>query len=351
MTSPDRFPATIPAGAPPAVLEFGEMMRRAAVLAKTDLVPKAYQGKPEAIVLVGVWGAEHGIPLATAIQEVHIIEGRPSPSAQLRLALIRAAGHEAHFVESSTQRAVIKGRRREYRGDPGAWVEVTWTIDDARRAGLLNCWVERWVNNRKETVVVGDDEGLHDPTKFPEWAQKAFHAGDIREKDNWRRYPAEMLRARAASNLARMEFSDVLLAVGAPAETSEELGFDVGQDIDDAAATADEPAAAAVLVPPDGGEGGEPAAADPGPEPERDVVAPDESPTPPASSEEPARAPAGQPDAAAVRDRLNACSGDQRAAMRAWMAAQNIPDSMDTTVEQLAAVTAELDRRRWGTTP
>lgn len=225
--------ALVPAGATPDILSFDEMLRRAEVMAKTDLVPKPLQGKPEAIVVVGVWGAEHGVSLMTAIQEVHVIENKPSPSAQLRLALIRRAGHEVRWIETAPTKAVIQGRRSEYHRDPNAWTTVEYTIEMARQAGLLDEWAERWVDRRPQRWTVGDDTGRRDLSSAPEWVQKAVANGDVRSKDNWRKYPADMLRARAASVLARMEFSDVMAALDAHQHTAEELGIDIGQDLDE----------------------------------------------------------------------------------------------------------------------
>jgi hypothetical protein len=318
------------------------MLRRAEVLAKSELVPKPLQDKPEAIMVIGVWGAEHGISLMTAINEVHVIENRPSPSAQLRLALLRRAGHEARFTESTSERATIRGRRREYRDDPDAWVTVTWTVDDARRAGLLDQWVQRWNDKRLERFVVGDDRGMAGLKDAPDWARKLVAAGDVRSKDNWQKYPAEMLRARAASALCRMEFSDVLAAFGAHPHTAEELGDDIGQDIDEPAELADGVDDAELVDPPAGGL--RPDA------PPADGVAPGEAglrpPAPPGAA-----APlVERDDVVAVKARLNAMTPRGRHDMRVWMAARKppIPDSIDATEAEVAAVNAELDRRAAG---
>lgn len=244
----------VPAGARPEDLDFGEMLRRATVLAKTELVPKALQGKPEAIVLVGALGAELGIPFVTSLSEIHVIEGRPSPSAQMRLALVRRAGHDAEFLETSDERAVIRGRRRERANDPNGWVTVIWTIEQAQRAGLVDRWVERWEKssegrNKKVVVVVGDRDGIFTaderarrglPAVIPPWAKAAVDAGEIKQKDNWVKYPADMLRARAASALCRMAFSDVLTGLGVDRHTADELGQDVGQDVEEPFVSADQ---------------------------------------------------------------------------------------------------------------
>lgn len=227
-------------------LTFEDLLRRAEVLSKTDLVPAAFQGKPEAIVLVGTYGAELGLPLATSIQQIDVIENRPDPSAQLRVALVRRAGHQVRWGETTDERAVIFGRRLEYRGDPNAWVRVEWTMEQARRAELVARWVERWIKvrgndgrerNKKETIIVGDDRGIFTRAErarlglaldLPEWAQRELDAGNARAKDNWRKYPANMLRARAAKDLSRMEFSDVLAAFGL-GETVYDTEADTGE--------------------------------------------------------------------------------------------------------------------------
>jgi hypothetical protein len=243
-----------PAGARAGDLDFGEMLRRAQVLAKSGLVPKSLQGNPESIVLVGALGAELGIPFVTALSEIHVIEGRPSPSAQMRLALVRRAGHEAEFLETSDERAVIRGRRRERRNDADGWVIVSWTTEQAQRAGLLDRWVEKWLPNDegrkvKNVVVVGDRDGIFTaeersrrglPKEIPAWARKALDAGEVKQKDNWVKYPADMLRARAASVLCRMAFSDVLNGLGVDPHTADEVGIVIGQDVDEPPADEDD---------------------------------------------------------------------------------------------------------------
>lgn len=358
----------IPAGASAAQLEFGEMLRRAKVLANTELVPKPLQGKPEAIVVIGVWGAEHGVPLMTAIQEVHVIENRPSPSAQLRLALIRRAGHEARFVESDSTRAVLRARRREYRHDPDAWVTVTYTIDDARRAGLLDRWVEDWIptgsegRKRKHTWRVGDDTGPADMTDAPDWVRKAVAAGDIRSKDNWQKYPADMLRARAASVMSRMEFSDVLAALAVDEYTPEELGVDVGQDLDDPVEVhpSEEDGDAeevedAVVVEEELSQGPETQAPaqsqSPAPDetPAAEAVPPDEQAAPaegrPRDHPVPCPKPGERPEVTVLKYRLNSLDSDGKKSMRAWLAANNIDDVITIDSDTVAAINAELDRR------
>jgi hypothetical protein len=228
------------------ILSFTELQHVAKDLAKTDLVPRGLKGKPDAIVLVGMKGAELGLTLVNALGEIDVINNKPVPCGQLKIGLIRAAGHDVHWIETTDEKAVIKGRRRENRKDVDGWLTVTWTIEQARKAGLTDRWVEQKVpdgkwsdGNTKYRVdewVVGNDLGIFDaserarlglPKVFPEWAQEKLDAGEIKAKDNWQKYTADMLRARAASTLARMEFSDVLVGLSIPVED-----FDSDLDVD-----------------------------------------------------------------------------------------------------------------------
>lgn len=240
----------LPAGAGPDELTFPDMLRRAEVLSKTELVPKALQGKPEAIVLVGTYGAELGVPFTTSLRLIDVIENRPEPSAQLTSALIRRHGHELYVPVTTTERAVVRARRYEDRHDESRWVELEWTIEQARRAELVARWVERWVSTesgrkRPEKFIVGDDRGIFTadqrarlglPVELPEWAQKLLDRGEVKSKDNWQKYPAEMLRARAIKAMARMHFADVLAALGidpgAFADRDSSLDGDIEPDPD-----------------------------------------------------------------------------------------------------------------------
>jgi len=227
---------------PGRFLDFDEAKRHAVVLSKSGLVPKALADNPDAVMLVGLLGQELGVPFIASMKQIHVIEASPSPSAQLQLSLIHRAGHKARFIESSRERAVMRGRQRDDDpADPKSWVEVEWSEEDAREAHLLDEWVERWQKtdggkNYKEVVRLRRDGDRYVPAEFgateiPEWAQKEIRYGKVKRKDNWWNYRRDMLRARCASTFCRMVCPEVLL--GMDPHTAEERGFDVGQDLDE----------------------------------------------------------------------------------------------------------------------
>jgi hypothetical protein len=258
-TALERAPS---AGAPAAYIDFDELHRRALVLAKAhQVIPKPFHDNAEAIVFVGMRGAELGFSLGYAIENIDVIEGRAVPNAQARLTRLRALGHEARFTESTPERATLRARRRENRDDPDAWVTFTYTIEDAIRAELAVMWVERKYRrdgdryDRTEKYIVGDvvnglnPELVAKATAAAEadaearreagnaqaapnlWVKREVDAGRVKSKDNWRKDPGSMLRARCATNVCRMEFSDVMAGAGIDLYDAEEQGFDLDDEV------------------------------------------------------------------------------------------------------------------------
>lgn len=136
-------------------------------LANTEFVPAGLRGKPAAIAACVLAGREIGIGPMSSLQNILVIDGRPTMTSLLMRQLIFAAGHSIHYAETTDFRCVVKGRRR---GEED-WTTITWTIDQAKKAGLDT-------------------------------------------KTNWRRYPKQMLQARATGELARLAFADCLGGMG-----------------------------------------------------------------------------------------------------------------------------------------
>ena len=60
-----------------------EALRLAEIMAKSDIVPKDYIGKPGNILVAIQWGAEIGLPPLQAMQNLAVINGRPWVKARL----------------------------------------------------------------------------------------------------------------------------------------------------------------------------------------------------------------------------------------------------------------------------
>lgn len=222
--------ATIPGPAERALVlgmaehEYTHLARTAAVLAGTRLVAPPLQGRPEAIIGVGLQALAFGVPLTAATLRMwHVWEQSGQvvvePSAQLYLGLIHRAGHRAYVVEETAERAVIEVLRGD---DGGVRQRVEFTLDRARRAGLLDEWVEDWSQDggkwrmRGRLVLARVDGGwapAEPGREMPAWASKAVADGKVRRKDSWHLWREDMLVARCSVRAYRRCAPDASLAL------------------------------------------------------------------------------------------------------------------------------------------
>src|SRR3954464_14925258 len=81
-------------------------------IANPEFVPASLRRRPEAVLAALMSGAERGLGPMESLRSIHVIEGRPTLSAEIQRALVLAAGHEIVIVEQNAQRATLQGRRR-----------------------------------------------------------------------------------------------------------------------------------------------------------------------------------------------------------------------------------------------
>lgn len=150
-----------------------EVQSMAEVLAKSTLLPDALKGKAPDVVVQILAGQELGLSPMASIRGVHIVQGKPILSADTMVGLVLSSGLCEYFtqVEASPTSVTFETKRK---GSPNTQ-RCTWTIEDAKRAG-------------------------------------------VHTKDNWRLHPRQMLSARARSELARSVYPDVLAGVYVPEE-------------------------------------------------------------------------------------------------------------------------------------
>lgn len=146
-------------------LVIGPIANLAEQVANTDFVPAALRGKPAAVTAAVLFGRELDMPPMQALQQVHVIEGRPSLSAEHLRAMVLAAGHVLR-VSGDGGQATAVGRRRLPDGTYDEPVTVQWTLAMAQAAKLTG-------------------------------------------KMNWQKHPRQMLKARATAELCRDLFPDV----------------------------------------------------------------------------------------------------------------------------------------------
>jgi hypothetical protein len=181
----------------------GDYLRLAEAISRTELVPQALRGRPDAVVAVMMAGYELGIAPMQALQSINLIQGTPSLSAELMRALILQSGHQI-IVEATNEAATVQYRRRDWPVEK--WSTITYTIDDARTAGLVE-WYEKWESTQsgkrfKKTW------NPHSEDPKPDWVDTP--AAERKKGENYYSRPRAMLTARATSEAARNAFADVL---------------------------------------------------------------------------------------------------------------------------------------------
>ena len=102
-------------------------------LANSDMVPKDFKGKPGNCLVAIQWGMEIGLKPLQAMQNIAVINGRPSLWGDAVIALARNFPLCEYIIEEDDGRtATCKVKRR---GE--AEQTRTFSMDDAKTAGLL----------------------------------------------------------------------------------------------------------------------------------------------------------------------------------------------------------------------
>lgn len=109
-----------------------EAMRLADMLAQSDLVPTQYRGKAGDVLVAVQWGLEVGLKPLQALQNIAVINGRPTLWGDALVALVRNSPLCEYVVETDTgDTAVCRVKRR---GEPEQ--VRTFSQQDAKVAGL-----------------------------------------------------------------------------------------------------------------------------------------------------------------------------------------------------------------------
>src|SRR6185437_15603477 len=117
---------------------FEEAMKYAKLIADSDLAPKDYKGKPGNVLIAIQMGQEVGLKPMQAIQNIAVINGRPSIWGDALLGLIKIHP-ELEYIREEIDRSdpnmtaicYIKRRGEDEREDK-------FSIEDAKKAQLWN---------------------------------------------------------------------------------------------------------------------------------------------------------------------------------------------------------------------
>ena len=143
-------------------IQFSEM------LASSNMIPKQYQGKPNDVLVCVQWGYEMGLAPMQALQNIAVINGKPSVYGDAAMALVQASPvcediEEFFEGEGGELTAVCVAKRKGRKP-----VTAKFSVEDAKRAGL--------------------------------WGKQG----------PWTQYPKRMLQMRARGFALRDAFPDVL---------------------------------------------------------------------------------------------------------------------------------------------
>lgn len=141
-----------------------EMMNWSQAMSSGTLMPRQYQNNPANLMFAAEYADALGISRIHVLTSIAVINGRPSPSADLMSAMVRQHGHKLRVTGDDTYAEAVLIRS----DDPDFEYTARWDESKARKAGL-------WGN-----------------------------------KGPWSLYPGAMLRARAISEVVRMGASDVM---------------------------------------------------------------------------------------------------------------------------------------------
>lgn len=118
--------------------DFDQLYRMSRVMAASGMMPKGC-AKPEQVFVAVQMGLEIGLAPMQAVQNIAVINGRPSVWGDAALALVRASGQLDRFAERALtdEKGIFIGYRciASRVGDPDV-VDHTFTLADAKQAGL-----------------------------------------------------------------------------------------------------------------------------------------------------------------------------------------------------------------------
>ena len=151
-------------------ISVNEVERMANAVAKSGLF--GVKNVEQAMALMLIAQAE-GMHPAIAARDFHVIQGRPALKADAMLARFQAAGGKVQWTSYTDK--IVSG---VFSHPAGGSVEIAWTIEQAKTAGLTG-------------------------------------------KDVWKQYPRAMLRARVVSEGIRTVYPGVAVGVYTPEEIAD----------------------------------------------------------------------------------------------------------------------------------
>lgn len=161
-----------------APVDLDGLWRVAQYVAASGLAPKGVD-TPEAVFVAMEMGLELGLPLMASLQNIAVVNGRPTLWGDSQLAVVRSTGELEEFSEWYE----VNGKRVPR--NPSAFDDSTTAVCRVKRRGM---------EATESAFSVAD----------------AKRAGLWNKAGTWSQYPARMMRFRARSFALRDQFGDAL---------------------------------------------------------------------------------------------------------------------------------------------
>lgn len=158
------------------IVPMNNKVEYAQTLAHSNLLPKHFQNNPANLLYAIEFAEALGMKPIHAITSVHVINGKPSASADLIGTMVRRAGHKLRVSGDDTYAEAVLVRA----DDPDFEFRARWDMDKARKAGLNTA--------------------------------------------TWKAYPGAMLKARAITEVCRSGAPDALHGIQHSTEELQSLG-------------------------------------------------------------------------------------------------------------------------------
>lgn len=177
-------------------------LQHAQAVAQSSLIPDGYRNQPANVLWAMDLADALGVPFPQVMQSMVVMHDRMTMSADLMAAVVRRAGHKLRVREQGMSVTASLVRK----DDPDYEFTTTWDEAKARQAGL--------------------------------WGQRG----------PWTRYPTQMLRSRAITEVCRQGASDALAGTIYSPDELEPAESNHNAADAEAAAAATRPASAAAAA-------------------------------------------------------------------------------------------------------
>ena len=151
--------------------------KNASIIAKSDLIPDTYKGRPENVLIALDMASRTGFSLMQIMQNLYIVRGKPSWSGSFCMNAIKACG----------------------KYDKVKYVMIGESTDD-KNFGVYVSAIDKSTGELVKGVTVN-------------WAMVKSYGWDSKPGSQWKTAPELMFKYRAAAFFARTECPEVLQGV------------------------------------------------------------------------------------------------------------------------------------------